>query len=1152
MCRKLRDFPFFSISFLRISIPLIALIVTASAASREPLTIHQGSMGSAKFRVTVIPASDKSAAGRPVHLNAADSKPLSLATADFNHDGYPDLVAAFTSGTGGVLTVHMADPAAFAPQSVEALGAVARGQFPEPFLRAASAIYTDAPPEILLTGDFNGDGNADILFAARGDNGFYVLDGDGAGHFGAAHRVVVPGSVTAIVAASLQTTVRDSDVVVGIGTGKSSAMLVYTVARGGLSGQPAVYPTGDSITSLAFGDFDGDPCGDVAAAAGRRLVILHGCGSSSSAGLRLESVPLDFGARMIAAGSFTGRRGRAAEVAILADDGEIHILSREMRGRLEPSTARLHAGPHAPAATGSGRWTAALSDTRFKGRRLSVFAAARISGNGADDLIVAEALGKELSILNSASLSGPSANGLPKLQAASVFDTAQAPVAILPMRLSVMGAPGFVMLAQGDTEIIAETSLPGVTYHVAGLADSPSGTCTTPSGSPLASSCTTLRAAVIAANANPGQDLIVFDVNGTITLSVPGQDDEAAVGDLDVIDALTIVGNGASNTVIQGGASAASGIDKVFSFNPLGMQPGFPVSISGLTIQFGVNGVTAFGNSEGGAFDFDAGAFDGAGSLAVSNCNILQNSTTNGDGGGIALFDGGTVTIAGSTISGNLAKTTQGDQFYLGEGGGIYIGNANPFPANVTIANSTVAGNSASSTGQNSQLGGGIYSQDTSTLDVDSITILYFRNSVAIPGSTISGNHSDQDGGGLYGTVVVDQGSAITGNVAGGHGGGVFGVASVGNSTLTNNSAATGGGALYTTGPGSTISNSRIAGNTSAQGFAGVDGDSTMGATVSATHNWWGSNASPASVVAPGIVSYSPWLVMTFAAPSSINAGASSPLTASIVTGSDGSSGFAVPDGTPATFTGSLGTLLPGVATTTSGAATSMYTAGASAGTASVSATIDSQTLSASLTVVGSPAPTLTSISPASGVQGTTVPVTLTGTNFVAGATVATNNPGIAVSPATVVSATQITATFTIAANAAPGAANVTVTTSGGTSGAVAFTVPYPAPKLSAISPTFVVITMNSGTTVIAATVPVTLTGTNFQPGATISLTYWGGLSSKVWADQIVVVSPTQMTANFHFPADAVEGGSHDVKMTTAGGTSNPVALQVMLVSPFQ
>jgi hypothetical protein len=91
--------------------------------------------------------------------------------------------------------------------------------------------------------------------------------------------------------------------------------------------------------------------------------------------------------------------------------------------------------------------------------------------------------------------------------------------------------------------------------------------------------------------------------------------------------------------------------------------------------------------------------------------------------------------------------------------------------------------------------------------------------------------------------------------------------------------------------------------------------------------------------------------------------------------------------------------------------------------------------------MAGAAAPTLTSVSPASGVQGTSVPVTLTGTNFVAGATVAVSNPGIAVGSATVVSATQITATLTIAANAAPGAANVTVTTSGGTSGSIVFTV---------------------------------------------------------------------------------------------------------------
>ena len=74
--------------------------------------------------------------------------------------------------------------------------------------------------------------------------------------------------------------------------------------------------------------------------------------------------------------------------------------------------------------------------------------------------------------------------------------------------------------------------------------------------------------------------------------------------------------------------------------------------------------------------------------------------------------------------------------------------------------------------------------------------------------------------------------------------------------------------------------------------------------------------------------------------------------------------------------------------------------------------------------------------------------VTLTGTNFVSPATVSTTNSGIAVSGVTVVSSTRITATFSIGASAALGAANVTVTSSGGTSGAVAFTV-YQAPLTS-------------------------------------------------------------------------------------------------------
>ena len=167
--------------------------------------------------------------------------------------------------------------------------------------------------------------------------------------------------------------------------------------------------------------------------------------------------------------------------------------------------------------------------------------------------------------------------------------------------------------------------------------------------------------------------------------------------------------------------------------------------------------------------------------------------------------------------------------------------------------------------------------------------------------------------------------------------------------------------------------------------------------------------------------------------------------------------------------------------------------------------------------------PTLSAISPAIGVQGTAVAVTLTGTNFIAGATVATNNTGIAVSAVNIVSATQITATFTLTANATLGAANVTVTTTGGTSAPVVFTVKPPPPTVSAISPAIGV----QGTAVA-----VTLTGTNFVSGATVATNNTG-----IAVVGVTVVSATQITATFTLTANATLGAAN-VTVTTAGGTS--------------
>jgi sugar lactone lactonase YvrE len=209
--------------------------------------------------------------------------------------------------------------------------------------------------------------------------------------------------------------------------------------------------------------------------------------------------------------------------------------------------------------------------------------------------------------------------------------------------------------------------------------------------------------------------------------------------------------------------------------------------------------------------------------------------------------------------------------------------------------------------------------------------------------------------------------------------------------------------------------------------------------------------------------------------------------------------------------------------------------AGTRTGTLTVSDNAPGSPQTVSLSGTGIGPPTLTSISPNSGAQGTAVAVTLTGTSFISGATVSINNAGVTVSNVSVVSSTQISATFTIAATATVGAANVTVTTSAGTSNAVTFTITSPAPTLTSISP-------NSGAQGTAVT--VTLTGTNFISGATVGISNAG-----VAVSNVTVVSATQITATFTIASNATTGAAN-VTVTTSGGTSNAVTFTITAAAP--
>jgi len=175
------------------------------------------------------------------------------------------------------------------------------------------------------------------------------------------------------------------------------------------------------------------------------------------------------------------------------------------------------------------------------------------------------------------------------------------------------------------------------------------------------------------------------------------------------------------------------------------------------------------------------------------------------------------------------------------------------------------------------------------------------------------------------------------------------------------------------------------------------------------------------------------------------------------------------------------------------------------------------------------PAPTLTSIAPNTGLRGTTVPVTLTGAALTGATAVNTNAANITVSGVTVVNDTTVRANFAIAPTTVLGAKNVSVTTPGGISNPVTFTVG--GPSLTSIAP-------NTG--VRGTSVSVTLTGTNLSDVSAVTVPGTG-----VTVSGVTVVSATSVTATFTIAGTATLGARSVAVTTSAGGVSNPVTFTV-------
>jgi len=287
---------------------------------------------------------------------------------------------------------------------------------------------------------------------------------------------------------------------------------------------------------------------------------------------------------------------------------------------------------------------------------------------------------------------------------------------------------------------------------------------------------------------------------------------------------LTIDGLGANQLAISGNNAS-----RVFQ-----VDPNVTASISGLTISGG--------NTAGNG----GGMYNDGGNVTLADTTVSGNSSrinipSSGGGGLFSL--GGTTTLTNCIVSGNSA---------VRDGGGLFNSNGT-----IALTNCTVTGNSASLTGGGEFSLGGTTTLTNCTVSGNSATgttgagggLCNFNGTTTLTDCTFHGNSTANEGGGVYnfGSLTVDH-STFDANQASGWGGAIDsfdGHIDLLDSRFTGNSAGNTGGAVSNSGGSGSISGCTFSGNhagsTGGGGISVYSGALTIANTTIADN----SSASP-------------------------------------------------------------------------------------------------------------------------------------------------------------------------------------------------------------------------------------------------------------------------------------------------------------------
>ena len=461
------------------------------------------------------------------------ARPTVLAAADFDEDGTADLIAGYAGPSGGMLTIHRGNVDAVYPNSPEAQQRRVEHAFSEsPFLAPALVLELPETPDFVATGDFDADGHWDVVMAANASKSLYLLSGDGHGSFSLPRPFDLPGRVTALASGEINRADGLTDIAVAVVTDQGARALVFEGPEGALSSQPEAFSLPAPATGLALGRLNEDYLFDLAAAAGPALLVVEGRDRKLSLDAAPQSeVPqavikqqsLTFGVRSMSVGNFGG--GPGEELALLADDGSLHLLTRRKENRVEKegwSTKRLSAVAR-PGA--------------FQ------LITARVSSAGGDDLVIADPANNQLHIVTNEI-------GKQGLTAATL-NVEGGVTAVLPLRLSADAMSDLVVLRSNQVAptVVASTHSPQTTFTVTNTNDTGAGS---------------LRNAITLANQNPGLDLIDFNIAPGGAQTITPLTALPTITDPVAIDGMTQPGFAGTPIIELSGSSVPNGTNGLF------------------------------------------------------------------------------------------------------------------------------------------------------------------------------------------------------------------------------------------------------------------------------------------------------------------------------------------------------------------------------------------------------------------------------------------------------------------------------------------------------------------------------------------------------------------------------------------------------------